>query len=176
MEFWEVVKQRHCVRKYTSKMVEKELLEQVLLSASMAPVGMGLYENIHLTVLTKKEILNKIDRAAAVKMGKEDAHPIYDVPVAIIVSSRPGKFVIPGIEEANCGCIMENMMLTATSLGLGSVYLLAATEAFCANEDIMKELEIPEGFRPIATLGLGYSATEVIEKEENTKIEVNYVA
>lgn len=175
MELMEVISKRQSVRTYKSEAVNGDLIQKVMLAGSMAPVGMGQYENVHMTLVTNQEILNKIDAATAQKMGKPEAHPIYGVPAMIIVSTRPGKFVIPGIEKANCGCIMENMMLAATDNGLGSVYLLAATEALAASGEIMSALNLPEGFTPTASLGLGYPAAELNARELTQKIEVNIV-
>lgn len=175
MDLWEVLIKRHSVRSYEAKMVEQEQLKRILTAASMAPVGMGLYENIRLTVITRKALLEKIDQAAAAKMGKPDAHPIYGAPMLIVVSSRPGKIVIPGIEKANCGCIMENMMLEATNEGLGSVYLLAATEALSEDADLLAELKLPEGFTPVGMLGLGYPSQKGAEKNVECRIEVDEV-
>lgn len=175
MELWEVLLKRHSVRSYEIRKVEQELLERVLTAGSLAPVGMGQYENVHFTVVTRPSLLEKIDQATAAKIGKEGAHPIYGAPLLVVVSSRPGKFVIPGIEKANCGCIMENMMLAAANEGLGSVYLLAATEALCENPDMVAELNLPEGFTPVAMLGLGYPSQEGQEKQVECRIEVNEV-
>lgn len=175
MELMEVISKRQSVRAYKSEAVSGDLIQKVMLAGSMAPVGMGQYENVHMTLVTNQEILKKIDVATAQKMGKPEAHPIYGVSAMIIVSTRPGKFVIPGIESANCGCIMENMMLSATANDLGSVYLLAATEALCASEEIMAALNIPEGFKPTASLGIGYPVTELKPREVTQKIKVNVV-
>lgn len=175
MGLMELIAKRQSVRAYKDKPVSEKLINKVLIAGSMAPVGMGQYENVHMTVVTNSDILKKIDQATSKKMGKPEAHPIYGVPAMIIVSTRPGKFVIPGIESANCGCIMENMMLSATANDLGSVYLLAATEALCASEEIMAALNIPEGFKPTASLGIGYPVTELKPREVTQKIKVNVV-
>ena len=66
-------------------------------------------------------------------------------------------------------------MLAATDNGLGSVYLLAATEALAASGEIMSALNLPEGFTPTASLGLGYPAAELNARELTQKIEVNIV-
>lgn len=158
MEFWEVIEKRRSVRSYTPDPVAPEMLDRVLAAASLAPVGMGAYENIHMTVVSDQDLLEKIDKATAAKMGNPGAHPIYGVPVMVVISTKPGKFIIPGIDNANCGCIMENMMLTAASLNLGGVYLLAATDAIRQSPDILKALDLPEGFIPTASLGLGNPA------------------
>ena len=48
----------------------------------------------------------------------------------------------------------------ATDMGLGSVFLLAICAALAQNSDIMKQLQIPDGFVPTAAMALGYAATE----------------
>lgn len=183
MEFWKVIEKRRSVRCYTPETVAPEQLEQVLAAGSLAPVGMGAYENVHMTVVTDVDLLEKIDRAAAAKMGNPGAHPIYGVPVMVVVSTKPGKFVIPGIESANCGCIIENMMLAATNLDLGSVYLLAATDAIKQSPELVKALNLPEGFTPTASLGLGHWAEDARKGTEDAnevksracRIEINHV-
>jgi len=175
MDLWSTLTNRCSVRAYESRKPGTAEIDALLMAASLAPVGMGLYEHIHLTVVTNEAVLEEIDRATARKMGREDAHPIYGVPVLIVVSSCPGKFVIPGIRELNCGCIMENMMLAATEEGLGSVFLLAATEALRESTDIMAKLNIPEGYIPVGALGVGYPAAELKAKEKELKFAVNTV-
>lgn len=175
MELWNAITDRCSARIYENRKMGKAELDALLIAGSLAPVGMGQYENIHFTVVTNDEILEMIDKAAAKKMGKEDAHPIYGAPTLIIVSSRPGKFVIPGIKELNCGCILENMMLAATDAGLGSVFLLAATDALREDSEIMSKLNIPGGFTPVGTLGVGYTPMEAKAKEKTIRVEVDFV-
>ncbi len=175
MELWNAFTNRCSARAYEDRKLGKEEFDTLLTAGSLAPVGMGLYENIHFTVVTNESVLDMIDKAAAKKMGKEDGHPIYGAPALIIVSSCPGKFVIPGIKELNCGCILENMMLAATDAGLGSVFLLAATEAMREDADIMEKLNIPEGFVPVGTIGVGYPTMDIKVKEKNIRVAVNTV-
>ena len=175
MELWTAITHRCSARAYENRKPSKEEIENLLIAGSLAPVGLALYENIHFTVVTNDEVLDMIDKAAAKKMGKPDAHPIYGAPVLIIASSCPGKFVIPGIKELNCGCILENMMLAATDAGLGSVFLLAATEALAQDAEVMAKLNIPEGYVPVGTLGIGYPTAEMKVKEKNIRIAVNTI-
>ena len=51
------------------------------------------------------------------------------------------------IKGCNAGVVMENMLLEAADLGLGSVYLFGVSQVLFANEEITKLLQIPEGFR-----------------------------
>ena len=175
MELWEVIQRRQSVRKFKEEALGKEDLNSILMAGNMAPVGMAAYGNVHMTVVTNPEVLAAIDQACANKMGKPDAHPLYGAPCMVVLSAKPGKFVIPGIDQANCGCVLENMMLAATEKGVGSVYLLAATEAITENPDVLAKLELPEGFKPIGSLGLGYAAAEMQPRELTFKIEMNSI-
>lgn len=173
MEFLEAARRRRSVRAYKNIPVEKRDLDFVLQCASLSPVGMGAYDCIHMTVIKNAGLIAAIDEAAAQKLGKAGAHPVYGAPALIVVSTKPGKIPIPGIENANCGCIMQTMMLAAASIGLGSVYLLAAAEALSNAPKLVDALGLPKNFHPAAILALGYPAEDAPQKAMEVKIATN---
>ena len=63
---------------------------------------------------------------------------------------------------------MENMLLEAADLGLGSVYLFGVSQVFFANEEITKLLQIPEGFRTVSAIAVGTSADALQERIPGT--------
>ena len=103
MDFEKVLLSRKSCRKFTDKPVEEEKLEKVVVSASLAPLGLPKMCTPVLTVVTDKDAL------AGLK-------GIYDAPAVIIVSCPPSP--APGIGDQNAGCVVEMMALMATSLGL----------------------------------------------------------
>ena len=60
--------------------------------------------------------------------------------------------------------VMENMMLTAHSLGLGSCWIHRAKETFETEEgkQILKDLGINGNYEGIANCIIGYSDTETV--------------
>ena len=74
-------------------------------------------------------------------------------------------------------------VLAATNLDLGSVYLLAATDAIKQSPELVKALNLPEGFTPTASLGLGHRAEDARKGPEDAnevksracRIEINHV-
>ncbi len=66
---------------------------------------------------------------------------------------------------ANASVIAENMLLTATSLGLGSVYLMAVPMTAQYNAELCKEIKVPEGFVPCAMVAVG--TPPMLQKSEN---------
>jgi nitroreductase len=77
---------------------------------------------------------------------------------------------------ANASCIIENISLAGTDVGVGSVYLLGFIYAISNNKEILKELNLPDGFVPAAAVALGYP-TEPLTKEKELKqtIETNII-
>ena len=133
---------------------------------------MGAYGTVHLTVIRSKEFIAALS-AATREFMKREGDPIYGAPVLVLVSGKPG--MPPTIEFQNTGTIMENMMLTATDLGLGSVYLMGAVAALKTKSELVAQLNLPEGFVPVAATALGYPTQPALLREAQQKIEVSYL-
>ena len=130
MELEKVLLSRKSCRKFTDKAVELDKLEKVVVSASLAPLGLPRMCTPMLTVVTEKELL------AGLK-------GIYDAPAVIIVSCPPSP--APGIGDQNAACVVEMMSLVATDLGLGNIYLYGVTANLQGDADMKAKLEILEG-------------------------------
>ena len=161
MELEKVLLSRKSCRKFLDKAVEADKLEKVVLAGSLAPLGLPRVGVPALTVVTDKNAL------AGLK-------GIYDAPAVIIVScpQYPG----PGIDHQNAACVVEMMSLMATDLGLGNIYLYGVTAALQQDKLMLTKLAIPEGFKPLAALAVGYSEEEIVVcKELVHKLPVNRV-
>lgn len=161
MELEKVLLSRKSCRKFLDKAVEEEKLEKVILAGSLAPLGLPRVGVPALTVVTDKAAL------AGLK-------GIYDAPAVIIVScpQYPG----PGIDHQNAACVVEMMSLMATDLGLGNIYLYGVTAALQQDKEMLLKLAIPEGFKPLAALALGYGEEEIaVCKEFTAKLPMNRV-
>ena len=167
MEFSQVVFTRRSCRSYTDAPVSVEDLNAILTAANAAPVGMGAYHTVHLTVIRNREFISALSQATCEFM-KRDGDPIYGAPVLILVSAKPG--MPPTIEFQNTGTIMENMMLTATDLGLGSVYLMGAVAALNTKPELVAKLDLPEGFVPVAAAAIGHPAEPLCLREPRSGI------
>ena len=76
---------------------------------------------------------------------------------------------------ADVGCILENMQLAATDIGLGSVYLWALLNRIPQSPQFVASLELPEGFKPVSALALGYPA-KPLEKRSFADIKPERIA
>jgi len=129
-----------------------------------------------LTVVQKKDLLEKLDQAGAKFYGNPDMHPLYGAPTVIIASARDTGSDRRMVGFCNAACIVENMALAATDLGLGSVYLMGSIMALGADADLKKDMKIPVDFIPASAIALGATAQPLKERDLTvTKITVDYL-
>ena len=170
----ESITARKSTREYKSKQISNNDLEIILQAGMAAPVGSGAYDTLHITVVQNQNFFTKINAAVTdmiFKMMGKKMDKNFGAPTMIFVSSKPT--MMPGLEYANTACILENMSIAATSLGIDNIIWGGAAVAVAQNDELQKDLEIPEGYKPILCISLGYAPkTESPKKHE---ISVNKV-
>lgn len=173
METMKAIALRKAVRAYKKEQITEDILNTILSAGCAAPVGWGMYDKLHLTVIQDKEIMKRIS-ANLMQMMKTENDPLYGVPTLILVSSK--ELPVPNMEYSNAACILENMMLMAADHEIGSVVIWGTALAVEADESLKEALSIPDGFKAIISAGFGYSAdTEQKEKELKVTLQLNRV-
>lgn len=171
MLFSQTLYSRCSCRSYTEEPVSPAELDAVLAAGNAAPVGMGAYHTVHMTVIRNKGFLTALSKVTADFM-KREGDPLYGAPILILISAKPG--MPPTIEYQNTGTIIENMMLAATDSGLGSVYLMGSIAALKTDPGLVAKLELPEGFVPIAAMALGHPDIPAVPRTPESKITLRY--
>lgn len=164
METLRAIHSRRSTRKFIQEQISEEFLDTILKAGSAAPVSMGDYSVLHLTVVQSPEVLKKISEAVKSEF-KLSGDPIYQVPTLVIISSRSSNELLH-IEYSDVACCAENMILAATDSGVSSVYLWGAAVAVKASTELVDILGIPQGYYPLASVGLGYGVND--SKEPRT--------
>ena len=158
MNTLEAIASRKSVRSYTGQPVTDEQLAQILQAANAAPIAMGKYEDVHLTVVTDADLLARIDAAAGAMFGDPDRHPLYGAPTLVVVSAPvPDELPAANVAFSNAAIVVENMALAATELGVGNCLIWGAIRAVNLDADLVAALELPEGFTPCCALTVGCS-------------------
>lgn len=151
MELKDALNQRRSIRSYTGELPTQEQLDNILTAAYEAPVGMGKYDSLHLTIITNKDLLARIDKTAATIFGRPDGHPLYGAPMLIVVSSNAEG----NVASANVADVLENMSLAAVEEGVGSCLIYGALSIVSKDDDIVAAMKLPEGFKPVGSIVLG---------------------
>ena len=175
MEALEAIYTRRSTRNYKPDAVEKEKLNQILKAARQAPSG-GNSQTNHFLVIQNREVLDKLIALTEAGFRKMEAdettypslrHAIeaskkggyvfcYNAPLLIAVANRKDY----GNNIADCACALENMMVAANALDIGSCYInqlrwLNEDEALL---DYLRSLGMKENERVYGAVIIGYPA------------------
>lgn len=161
----DIITSRRTIKQFSPKFVSWENITKVIDAARHAP-SCGNIQNWKFIVV--------YDPAQKQKIA-ESAYEQYDIAMAavlIIVCAEPEKaeryYGLRGerlYTVQNCAAAVQNMLLEAHSLGLGSTWIGAF------DEDSLRPLcSIPEEIRPQAIVAIGYPK-EVPEKPSKYPLE-----
>lgn len=161
MGFLEDAKKRYSVRSYNERRVETEKLEKIIEAAHVAPTAANL-QPVHLLIVQEAEGMAKIAKAGNV----------YGAPVAIIVCADHDKAWVRPFDGKQTGDIdatilTDHMMMEATELGLGTVWV-----CYFDPEVISREFNLPENLEPVNILAVGYSDEEGADPERHGRTRI----
>ena len=173
METFKAFAMRRSTRAFKSDQIPNEALEKILDAGCVAPVGMGAYKSMHLAVVQDAALIESISNAAKKARGRTEGPSIYyGAPTIIIICSQ--ELALPGIELANGACVADHICLAATDLEIGNIYIWATGAALAAEPELAAKAKIPDGFKAVATVALGYPAEPITEPRPfERKIEIS---
>lgn len=165
MNTMETIVKRQSCRNYTGEQLTEKELTTILQAANAAPISKGAYADIKIVVVQNKELIAKLEANAYAVMNAVGEHPTYGAPTVIIVCGKKEEGMTVGIPYCNASCVIENMMLAAAEISLGSVYLLAVPIMMSHNAELCAECKVPEGFFPVAMMGIGKTNGAMVSRE-----------
>ncbi len=138
MDAMEAILTRRSTRKMKPDLPPRELIEKVIEAGRAAPSGSNS-QTTHLIVITSRTVLSELaavvqDAFAAMEIGQDAyvslRHSVsaakkggyvfhYGAPVLIVTANRKGY----GNALADSACALENMMIAANALDLGSCWI-----------------------------------------------------
>lgn len=173
----DIFKSRRSIRSYKEEPIRREELEAILEAGSYAPSG-GNNQTTHRIVILNAEVRKELQVLVQQEFAKMELqegmykslqHSIalskkgnyrydFDAPVLIITANKKGY----GNAIADSACMLENMMLKATQLHVGSCWI---NQLHWLDENpVMREKLISLGLGEDETvtggLALGYAKTE----------------
>jgi nitroreductase len=135
---------------------------QIMEAALTAPSGMNL-QTWHFAAVTNKVLINSL--AAAI--GREIRRDNYDLykPAALIIPSNDPNNPLGRDDNA---CAIENIMIAAHSLGIGSVWINQVNGISFSSDirSILNEMQVPPDNEVFGMVALGYAVQENIPAPE----------
>ncbi len=149
--------ERRSIRKYQNKAVPKELIDKII-SAGMAAPSARNQQLWHFIILDDRKLLEEIIEY------HQYASVLKECPIAIVVCADLLLEKTEGFWIQDCSAATENMLLEATCLGLGSVWLGIYPREKRV-EGVQKIFSLPSNVVPLSIVVLGYSLES--PKKEN---------
>ena len=146
--------ERRSIRSFLPDMPDKEDLDAIIEAGLYAPSGMNRQSAIILAV-TDKAVRDKLaDDNRAIGGWPEGFDPFYGAPAVLIVLAR--KDVPTAVYDGSL--VMENLMLAAHALGLGSIWIHRAREEFETDawKAFLKEHGVEGEWEGIGHCAVGY--------------------
>lgn len=147
---------RRSIRTYNGKNITEAELDLILKAAYASPVGRALFDTLTLTVISNREYLNRWEDYCEAESGHR---PFYGAPTVILVSSLipSAELRSANVNFSNAAILVQNMAIAATELGIGSCHIWGAVRSLNVNEELLKELDLPEGMIPCCAITLGHT-------------------
>ena len=173
MDTIETILTRRSTRSYSSAPVESEKLEKIIEAGRYAPSG-GNNQTNHFLVVKNPDVLHKLAKLAEDAFAKmEVTEQTYSSLKSSIMQSKKGGYVFYyhapvliivanqkdyGNNIADCAVAVENMMIAANSLDLGSCWI---NQLKWLNEEptvlnYLRELGLKENERVYSSMIVGY--------------------
>ena len=171
METLRAIAKRTSTRSFQPTQIPEEDLQKILNAGMTAPVASGLYDSLHITIIQNMDLLNEIGNAVTEFIHKttgKEMNKNFGAPTMIIVSSKPATFL--GVEYANAACIIENMLIAASSLNIDNIVWGGPAVVISKNDNIREQLHIPNGFKPVLCASFGYAKNSNQPKKHEISI------
>lgn len=158
---------RHSCRVFTAQSVEQEKIDDLITAAVWAPSGMNC-QTWHFTVITDVEKIQQLAAAVRKADNRPENYNFY-APTAFFIVSGERDNRNAMLDGA---AAMENVLLAATSLGLGSCWINQVRDV-CDDPEVhalLTQFGMPDHHIVVAAASLGYAAKEPVvhERKENT--------
>ena len=178
MEFQDLLHKRKSTHRFTDEPLTQTQLSSILEAGQYAPVGSSRYQDLCLTAVQSREILEELSQAAKIRrnnfeemakiintvsnaseiLNQENSYdPFYHAAAVIFISHRK-QDLEPHIEWCNVTTVAMTMHLAADDMGLGSCFMWFALDSMrrIPELDRTELLNLPEDFEPLLGLAVGH--------------------
>lgn len=144
----QIIKNRRSTRKYKSDTVEDGKIEKLIEAARWAPSASNT-QPWRFVIITERKIINSLESIMTGAMGIVNEVPAL---ICICVNKETKTYWTP----FDVGCALQNILLCAHSLSLGSCTIGSFDVPF-----VTEILELPDSLEPVLFVILGYSEKEI---------------
>lgn len=147
---------RRAVSNFSNDVVTDDQINDLIEAFQTAPCGMHQADVMNLVVVKDVGLRQEIENATD--------NSCYNAPILFVINTKKNSM----FGERDVSVAAENIMLEATDLGLGSVYIMGGAAKLNNHADVLKELGIDSDFEVTVIVPVGKIAKES-EKEDRSQ-------
>lgn len=154
-EVLKAIQARRSCRSFQDRQVAEEDLRQILEAGTWAASGMGA-QAATMVAIQDPETLAQLRRMNAEILGNPGSDPFYGAPTVVLVLADPERNTC--VEDGSL--VIGNLMLAASTLGVGSCWIHRARQEFDSPEGkaLLRKWGLPERLIGVGHCILGYPA------------------
>ncbi|MDR0595300.1 MAG: nitroreductase family protein [Puniceicoccales bacterium] len=163
----DTILKRHSVRNYSAKSIDDATIEKILHAGMSAPSAMGS-KPWHFIVISDRDVMNAVTKIHPY------AQMLLQAQRAILVCGDEDAEILPEFFQQNCAAATENILIAATSFGLGSVWVgLYPNEQY--RQDFKKLFNLPNSIEPFALVPIGFSdqTLQLLNRFDSSRVHSN---
>ncbi|HSQ98049.1 MAG TPA: nitroreductase family protein [Rickettsiales bacterium] len=164
METIKTIHKRRSIRQFNKKEISQQDIDKILSAGMTAPSAMNK-QSWRIVLITDDKIKQKITEIS------KYAQMVKDSPLSILVcGDKEASFGECWIFD--CSACIQNMLLSACALGIGSVWTGINTEQ---RKEFAKLFNLPDNIIPHSLVVFGYSDLPFEEKDyfDKSKVHLN---
>lgn len=173
-DIFDVINNRRSVREYKNEQLKDNEIRKIIDAGFMAPTARAAMP-WHFTIIQNKELLKEIDEISIATMknsgdkflesiANSRTNILHNAPTVVIISAQKDAYNM----EADCSAAIENILLAAEGLDIGSCWI-GLIKSFFKNQENIDKLEIPKDYIPLYAVSLGYKAKENVKISRDKK-------
>lgn len=159
MQVKEALKKRRSIRIFDSRLVPRNLIEELIDCARFAPTARNV-QPWEFVVVTQKELLQKLGSQAT-----PNGEFIAQSSCCIAVFCQDTKYYL----EDGCAAT-ENILIAVQDLGLAGCWVAGDKKPYC--DKVKGLLGVPQEYKLVSLIPLGYSKSQPTESTKRPLKEI----
>ncbi len=159
MSLFDVILNRRSIRRYEDKEIPKDVLDKIVEAGRQSPSAANR-QPYHFVIVTDSEIKQELSTGLFSRFLK-------NAPVIIVGCANPKALLTGKWATVDTTIALENMVLAAWSLGIGSCWIGNFKE-----QKIKELLKIPQDWKVVALVTFGYPAETPKQKKKKPTNEL----
>lgn len=151
---------RYAVRKYQPTPVAPADIDQLIAAFEAAPCGMHQVEDMEGTVITDPALRQAVETASD--------NACYGAPLLFAIATKKDS----QFGERDASAAAENVMVQATALGLGSVYVMGGALALNNHPDLLQRIGVDDGYQLTVIVAVGRPAEDSTAPDRSSRYKI----